>query len=198
MLIELTLNNKKVEQYNQRVQELKKEYPDIPFRKVNELEDRFCPYPKVIMDKSWNWAKYNHVSKDNRPPVDLHSVYVCGLNENYTLERITDYREVRNFDSPIYWCNYGVADNASQVLDYYENYLLTNYSDYMNDRKFIITMTPIFKEDQPEYGGWRWHKWGQYIGDFIPQCEYLYDEQGIDYVWVFTILEAEECKEELQ
>ena len=196
MLIELALNNKKVEQYNQQARELKKQYPDMPFREVNKLEEVFCPYAQMIMDK--DWVKYKPVAKDNRALVDLHGVYVCGLNSEYTLERITNYRKVEGFDSPIYWCNYGVADNASQVLDYYENYLLTNYSDYMNGRKFIITMTPIFKEDQPEYGGWRWHKWGQYIGDFTPQCEYLYNEQGIDYVWVFTILEIEECEEELE
>ena len=192
MLITLELNNEKVKQYNQRAQELKIEYPDMHWREVKKLEEVFCPYARIMMDKEW--VKYKPVAKDNRSLVDLHGVYVCGLNENYTLERITDYREVRNFDSPIYWCNYGVADNASQVLDYYENFLLTNYADYMNDRKFIITMTPIFKEDQPEYGGWRWHKWGQYIGEFEPKCEYLYNEQGIDYVWVFTILEVEECK----
>lgn len=191
MLVELALNNKKVEQYNQHARELKKQYPDMSFREVEKLEEVFCPYAQMIMDKGW--VKYKPVAKDNRPLCDLHGVYVCGLNDNHTLESITDYKEARNFDSPLYWCCYGVADNASQVLDYYEH-LLTNYGDYMNDHKFIITMTPIFREDQPEYGGWRWHKWGQYIGDFEPQCEYLYDEKGIDYVWVFTILEVEECE----
>ena len=195
MLITLALNNKKVEQYNQRARELKKQYPDMPFREIAKLEDVFCPYAQIMMDKEW--IKYKPVAKDNRPLVELHGVYVYGLNDNHTLESITDYKEARNFDSPLYWCCYGVSDNASQVLDYYEH-LLTNYGDYMNDRKFIIAMTPIFREDQPEYGGWRWHKWGQYIGDFEPKCEYLYNEQGIDYVWVFTILEIEECEEEFQ
>lgn len=193
MLIKLTLNNKKVEKYNQRMRELKIKYPDLPFREIEKLEEMFCPYAQMITDKGW--AKYKPVAKDNRPLVDLHGIYVCGLNDEEILESITDYKVV-NHNSYLYWCKYGVADNASQVLDYYEHFLLTNYSDYMNNHKFIIKMTPIFKENQPEHGGWRWHKWGEYIGDFISKCEYLYDEQGIDYVWVFAILEVEECEEE--
>jgi len=27
-------------------------------------------------------------------------------------------------------------------------------------------------------GRWRWRKWGEYIGDHQPQCEYLDDEEG--------------------
>ena len=193
MLVKLTLNSTKAQQYNQHIRELKNDYPGIPWQEVEKLENMFCPYPEILRDKAW--TKYKSVAKDNRPNVELHGIYVCETSRENTLKAITDYKAVNNFDSPIYWCNYGVADNASQVLDYYEH-LLTAYGDYMNSRKFVILMTPIFKEDQPENGGWRWHKWGQYIGDFEPQCEYLYDEQGIDYVWIFTILEVEECEDE--
>lgn len=35
---------------------------------------------------------------------------------------------------------------------------------------------------------------GQYIGKYEPRCEYLYDEEGIDYVYCFTILEVEDCQ----
>lgn len=192
MLIKLTLNAEKAEQYNQRIRELRVQHPEFHWKEVNKLEDAFCPYPQIMRDKAWN--NYKHIAKDNRPYVEMHGIYVCGLNDDYKLEGVTNYKKVKNFNSPIYWCEYGVADNASQVLDYYEH-LLTQYGDYMNNRKFIITMTPIFREDEPEDGGWRWHKWGQYIGEFEHKCEYLYDEQGIDYVWVFTILEVEECKE---
>lgn len=193
MLTKLTLNNEKVKQYNQRIRELKDEHPDMPWKEVKKLEDVFFPYAEILRDVAW--TKYKAVAKDNRPYVEMHGVYVCQLNSEYDLERITDYKKVTNLDSPLYWWNYGVADNASQVLDYYDH-LYDRHSDYMNNRNFVVLMTPIFREDEPEDGGWRWHKWGQYIGDFIPQCEYLYDEQGIDYVWVFEILEIEECNEE--
>ena len=193
MLIELILNNNKAEQYNQHIRELKVEYPDMPWKEVEKLEDKFCSYAQMMRDPAW--AKYKPIAKDNRDYVDLHGIYVCGVNDHYAMKHLTNHKEVENFDSPIYWCNYGVSDNASQVLDYYEH-LLTVYGDYMNSRKFVVLMTPIFREDEPEYGGWRWHKWGQYIGDFEPKCEYLYNEQGIDYVWVFSIVEVEKCNEE--
>ncbi len=193
MLVKLALNSKKVEQYNQRIRELKMQYPDISWKEIEKLDDEFCPYAQFMRDPEW--TKYKSIAIDHRPNIEFHGIYVCDLNSSYTLPDITDYKAVTNFDSPLYWCNYGVADNASQVLDYY-NGLLVEYGDYMNNRKFIIKMTPIFREDEPADGGWRWHKWGQYIGDFEPKCEYLYDEQGIDYVWVFHILEVEECKED--
>ena len=193
MIIKLELNSEKVKQYNQRIRKLREQHPDLPWKEVNKLEDAFCPYAQIMRDKAWN--NYKSVAKDNRPNVEFHGVYVCGLGCEYRLENVTNYKEVKNFDSPLYWCGYGVADNASQVLDYYEH-LLRQHRDYMNSRKFIITMTPIFREDQDKDGGWRWHKWGVYIGEFEHKCEYLYDEQGIDYVWVFNILEVEECVKE--
>lgn len=196
MIVKLELNSKKAKQYNQRIRELRERHPEFHWREVEKLEDAFCLYPHMLRDKAW--TKYKPIAKDHRPNVEMHGIYVCELNSDYKIQELTDYKKVRDFDSPLYWCNYGVSDNASQVLDYYEH-LLTVYGDYMNHRKFVILMTPIFREDQPEYGGWRWHKWGQYIGDFESKCEYLYDEQGIDYVWVFEIVEVKECdKEELE
>jgi hypothetical protein len=106
---------------------------------------------------------------------------------------LTNYEEKINYKSPIYWWNYGVADNASQVLDYYE-FLYKRYKDYMEDKKFVILLTPIIRKLEPEYGGWRWHKWGQYIGKFESKCEYIHDETGIDYVYCFSIIEVEECQ----
>ena len=194
MLIKLALNNEKVKQYNQRIRELRAKHPDFTWKEVEKLEDAFCLYAQMMRDPAW--AKYKPVAKDNRPNVELHGAYVCqGVNNKDTLEMLTDYKAITNYDSPLYWWNYGVADNASQVFDYYDH-LYERHSDYMNNRKFVVLMTPVFRDNQPEDGGWRWHKWGMYIGDFESKCEYLYDEQGIDYVWVFDILEVEECNEE--
>ena len=114
------------------------------------------------------------------------------MNSNYTIEALTNYKEKKNFYSPLYWWKFGVCDNASQVLDYYDS-LYEQHTDYMEDKKFVILLTPIIREQQPECGGWRWHKWGQYIGKFESKCEYLYDEKGIDYVYCFKILEVEDC-----
>lgn len=188
MLIKLKLNQDKVDEWNQRIDEFRKEYPEFSLSKISKLSDKFIPYSEMIIDN-----KYVKIQEDFRNIDDFNGVYVCHLNANYDLEHMTDYEEVKNFDSPIYWNNYGVADNASQVLDYYDS-LCMQHQEYMNNRKFIIMLTPIFKEDQFEHNGWKWHKWGRYIGKFNLQHEYLYDESGIDYVYCFSILEVKESR----
>ena len=75
---------------------------------------------------------------------------------------------------------HGVCDNVSQILAKWPHLMHSS-------QRHFITLTPIRKEEQPEFGGWRWHKWGPYIGDHEPQYEYLYDEEGIEVVYVFRI-----------
>lgn len=77
---------------------------------------------------------------------------------------------------------YGVCDNADQILSLYPE--LTE-----SDRCFTVTLCEVRREAQSETGGWRWHKWGRYIGTFEPQHEYLYDEEGIDRVFCYHIYE---------
>lgn len=57
------------------------------------------------------------------------------------------------------------------------------------DREFVVTVTKICKATQPAEGGWRWHKWGEYIGVQNPQCEYIRDEPEIEEVLCFHIYE---------
>jgi hypothetical protein len=45
------------------------------------------------------------------------------------------------------------------------------------------------KANQPKEDGWRWRKWGQYIGALEPTCEYIADEPHIDKVYVYHIYE---------
>jgi len=75
---------------------------------------------------------------------------------------------------------YGICDNYEQVL---ERYPFINFSD----KKYVLVLSPIFKKHQPENGGWRWHKWGEYIGTHDIKHEYLYDEEGIEHVFVFHL-----------
>jgi hypothetical protein len=56
-------------------------------------------------------------------------------------------------------------------------------------REFVVTVTVIRKADEPSEGGWRWHKWGEYIGTQDPQCEYIHDEPTIEEVLCFHIYE---------
>lgn len=36
-------------------------------------------------------------------------------------------------------------------------------------------------------GGWRWEKWGPYIGTQRSVADYLHDEPDIDYVYTFHV-----------
>lgn len=86
---------------------------------------------------------------------------------------------------------YGVCDNPHQVIEHYKpfwNELITN-----RNKKFVVLMTPVFREDMEESGDWRWHKWGEYIGNQNPQHEYLYDDKHIDLVFTYNIIEIEEA-----
>ena len=60
-------------------------------------------------------------------------------------------------------------------------------------RKFCVTLTPVRRNqaNANRGGGWRWHKWGDYIGKHTPTTEYLDDEPLIELVYVYHIYEQE-------
>jgi hypothetical protein len=77
---------------------------------------------------------------------------------------------------------YGVCDTVEQVKQ--------KYAQWLDDpsEKYCIAFTLVTKDSQPERYGWRWHKWGEYIGDKSPQHEYLYDEDdSIQEVYCYHI-----------
>jgi hypothetical protein len=78
---------------------------------------------------------------------------------------------------------YGVCDNHEQILE--QNPELSDPS-----RQFVITLTPVVKANQSPDSGWRWHKWGEYIGTQNRSgCEYLYDEPEIEQVFCYHVYE---------
>jgi hypothetical protein len=83
------------------------------------------------------------------------------------------------------WAGYGVCDNYQQVLNYYKD-LFNN-----SDKKQVIVLCTVRRNDQESSGGWRWHKWGRYIGNQNPQHEYLYDDTHIDLVYCYHIYEID-------
>lgn len=92
------------------------------------------------------------------------------------------YSETGKLDFPGYVADYGVADSYEQVLDKYPHLAAS-------DRKYLLRVITLRKEDE-EPGGWRWHKWGAYIGVQEPQTEYLYDEPVIDQVVLWHVYEV--------
>lgn len=80
---------------------------------------------------------------------------------------------------------YGVCDTPEQLIEkapWIEK----------SERKFCVSFVHIKKCDQSHDGGWRWKKWGSYIGDQSPEYEYLYHESNIESVYTFHIYEVKE------
>jgi hypothetical protein len=81
---------------------------------------------------------------------------------------------------------YGVCDSPDQLLAHPLGQWIV-----ASERRFTVSLTCIRKADEPAQGGWRWHKWGEYIGDKSPQYEYLYDEgPDIAAVYCFHVYEC--------
>lgn len=78
--------------------------------------------------------------------------------------------------------SYGVCDHPHQLVE---------KSPALNTdpRPLVVAFAPIRKADQDPEGSWRWHKWGDYIGDQTPTREYLYDEPDIDEVYTYHVYE---------
>lgn len=94
----------------------------------------------------------------------------------------SNWDEEERFGCPFY----GVADSTDQALEYAKKHL--------GDRpeRFCVFVTHIVKDlsNAGRGGGWRWHKWGPYIGTGTPTMEYLDDEKEFaDGVYVFHIHE---------
>lgn len=77
---------------------------------------------------------------------------------------------------------HGVADSPEQFFAKYPG-LATD------PRHFAVTFWVHRKADQPAEGGWRWHKWGPYVGEQESQAEYLHDEPEIEEVVSFRVYE---------
>ena len=79
---------------------------------------------------------------------------------------------------------YGVCDGHEQFMRKFGKILEDD------ERTFCVGFSHCAKE--PGVQGWRWHKWGEYIGEGEPECEYLADEEGFeDGVWGFFILQID-------
>lgn len=81
--------------------------------------------------------------------------------------------------------SYGVVDHWSQLP-------LTRLDD--DERNLLVFLGRIRRADQSESGGWRWHKWGPYLGVHSHETsidhEYLYDATDVVEVWSYRVVEV--------
>ncbi len=141
----------------------------------------------------WAWNLHNDLkhmfnvsSSESFPQFDLKRAQFYTskeFSEIFNLDRDIDTLSTGK-PRPMFYdltSSYGVADNIEQVLERYKPII-----DSI-DINVVISIAPIKKSEQPEDGGWRWHKCGEYIGTHTPTHEYLYDEPGIEEVLCFSI-----------
>lgn len=61
-------------------------------------------------------------------------------------------------------------------------------------RNLLVFLGRHRRADQPERGGWRWHKWGPYLGVHAPEVstehEYLHDATDVVEVWSYCVVEV--------
>ena len=108
-----------------------------------------------------------------------------GLFQLHDLERNKDWDDYPYFeklDDITYRGSYGVCDDLENLLKVYPEL-------EADGRKFVVTMCKIDRGEEPDSGGWRWHKWGDYIGTQTPTREYLSDEPLIERVYCYHIYE---------
>jgi hypothetical protein len=121
----------------------------------------------------------------NKQMVDK-GVYLAEYEYNFNHElemkgfKITDkFEPIVDLDDR-YISAYGVCDDYKQILEFVPEII------YSEDR-YVIGLTEVNKREEFSWGGWRWHKWGEYIGVQNPQEEYLYDEPVIEKVYCYHI-----------
>lgn len=128
-------------------------------------------------------------------------IYQCNYNFNFSHDEFLEFdidKEVYNIPfnqayevfAPTYHKKqYGVADSIDQIKEYFKEEIEDQ------NRKYFIAVTPVYqdKENKGKGGGWRWHKWGEYIGKLDPKYEYLDDEDfgnDFEYVICFHLYEV--------
>ena len=136
---------------------------------------------------------YNELTDDEKNIQFKHTIEKLqdGVYEYWDVNNIilpnTPYMINSSFDNADgrrVYLPYGVCDNIVQIFERDER--IKQYVDDP-DNKFIIQMHYIAKKDCSPKWGWRWHKWGRYIGEHEITTEYLYDEPIVEGVWVYQM-----------
>lgn len=161
-----------LKEYEKRIEEFLKENPDLKecIRIPKTLDDMFCPYNKWIESiTDEEKVKYRIIDDEE---LLFNGIYIVrSWNDHMHIDELTNYEEVDNL------YDYGVVDNASQILQNIEI-----------PENAVVFMSPVFKEDEPKEHGWRWHKHGSYYGIQKHECEYIADEQETEMVYTFSVI----------
>ncbi len=65
--------------------------------------------------------------------------------------------------------------------------LVFNDAPQHDPRKWVVAVHPVFREHEPERDGFRFEKWGPYVGTRKLTRDYLYQCTDIEYICVWHI-----------
>lgn len=125
--------------------------------------------------------KLKYVPQSDKRLIIETGIYRCAFDFNFSEIEFEEFKGLCNipteqafeaFKPTYHKSQYGVADSIEQIKKYFKEEIEDK------ERKYFISITPVFqnKENKGKGGGWRWHKWGEYIGKLKPQYEHLDDE----------------------
>ena len=106
-------------------------------------------------------------------------IYEAHINFEHEIENLIadHWPEFPGFPAEGDWFNsYGVVDHWTQLP-------LKMLNE--DPRPLLVYLARHRREDQPEYG-WRWHKWGPYLGVHEGATNYEYLRDALDVVEVFS------------
>jgi len=131
---------------------------------------------------------FEYTPQSDKKFIQETGIYQCSFAFNFSEDEFEELNNLSYKDRYKIFPNYekityGVADDIEQIKEYYKEEIEDD------SKKYCIALTPVWqeKENKGKGGGWRWHKWGEYIGNLNPQYEYLDDEDfGDDFKYVLT------------
>lgn len=178
--------------YNQNITRLNKAK-----KLLGANDELFKPYTAIKQATE----KYQVLDEDTQ--TNFKGCYWGNLNPENLIDHASAYETYKHW--PASSLAYGVSDNATQVVNHLQQTLETyltkdsTHSFFVQGKRlykfltdnpdavYLIRFHPVFNHHDDASGGWRWHKWGPYLGKHTPQCQYLDEEQNIDYVLIWHL-----------
>lgn len=120
-------------------------------------------------------------------------VYLAHINFNHEIGHLIK-NDWPSFTGGTDWTDFDYRNddlfNSYGVVDHWTQLPLKRLDG--DDRPLLVFLGRHAKADQSPRGGWRWHKWGPYLGVFREQAaahEYLYDTPDVVEVWSYQVVE---------
>ena len=175
-------------------------------------------HSQIVYNQEFPWfsesleTQHTRIVEEDSRDLDTKGTYLTHLTGKQDIEKLTTSRVLSRRETKGTSNFFGVSDNATQVKAYLEKALevyftgnsasggtlywlgkhLARTLDYCRDCSgfgYVLLLSPIWnKHDVRNYSGFRWSKWGVYIGNYERQSDYLDHETGLDFVFVWNLV----------